>query len=75
MTLEQKRLLEPFGKILGAWDQQMMSLPDDELERLEKACSVASVSNCWCYSFSAAGLLLPMIRSAKYIRKLGRRTA
>ncbi len=69
MTLDQKNLLRPFADVLADWDQAIINLPDDELERIEKACAAASTTNCWACTFTAAGVLLPMIRRSTYHRK------
>ena len=68
MTLEQKALLEPYGKIFADMGQTIRKAPDDALKTLLNACYAASATNCWCCSFDAAQWLQREIR-----RELGHR--
>ena len=69
MTKDEKKLMEPFSNVLSEWDRSIWKMSDEDLAKLEKACSAASTTNCWAEIFKAAGVLLPMIRSAKHARK------
>lgn len=61
-TLQQKNLLEPFGKIFSEMDQKIRSMTDEKLNELLSACYAMSVTNCWYCSYSAAQYLQGEIR-------------
>lgn len=69
MTLEQKRLLEPFGNIFADMDAQVRAMSDDVLQQALDACNAASWTNCWCCTFAAAQYLQKEIRTEIYQRK------
>jgi hypothetical protein len=70
MTGDQKAILEPVAQQIYAWEQWMRGMDDDELSILISACSAASITNCWCETFRAAGLLLPRAREIRNERAL-----
>lgn len=72
MTLEQKRLLEPYGELVLQMEQAMEKLSTDELEHLMAACAAATNANCWACSFRAVQMLLPSIRGSLSRRKFTR---
>ena len=69
ITLEQKKLLEPFGKIFADIDQQVRAMNDEELQEALAACYAASFTNCWCFTFAAAQHLQRDIRREQHQRK------
>ena len=69
MTLEQKKLLEPFGRIFADMDAQVRTMSDEGLKQALEACYAASVTNCWCWTFSAAQHLQREIRTEIHQRK------
>ena len=69
ITSEQKKLLEPFGKIFADMDQQVRAMNDEDLQEMLKACYATSVTNCWCCSFEAAQHLQREIRREQHQRK------
>jgi hypothetical protein len=69
ITMEQKNLLEPFGKIFAGMDQQVLAMSDEDLQEMLKACYATSVINCWCCSFEAAQHLQRRIRREQHQRK------
>lgn len=69
MTLEQKRILEPFGKIFAQMDGMVRDMTDDDLKAMLAACYATSVTNCWCCTFDAAKHLQKEIRSEMYQRE------
>ena len=69
MTLEQKALLARFADTVAKWDQKIINLPDDQLGKMHKACLAVSTTNCWAATYTAAQVLLPMIKQVMYHRK------
>jgi hypothetical protein len=69
MTLEQKQLLEPFGKMFADMDFMVRAMSDETLKQALAACYAASVTNCWCCTFAAAQYLQREIRTEIHQRK------
>jgi hypothetical protein len=69
MTHDQKRLLKPYTRLLVDTEKSLAELSGGDIDRLSRACAAASQSNCWVYTFRAAQMLLPMIRSIEHARK------
>ena len=69
MTLEQKKLLEPFGEMFFTMNQQVRAMDDETLLKAITACYSASVTNCWCCTFDAAQYLQREIRTELHQRE------
>ena len=73
ITLEQVRLLEPYGHLVHEMEARMEAMPTDELEKLRVACAAATAGNCWSCSFRAIQILLPVIRGTLSRRDFARK--
>ncbi len=69
MTLDQKKLLEPFGKIFADMGQSVRAMSDETLREHLQACYMASMTNCWCCAFDAAQWLQQELRREQHSRK------
>jgi hypothetical protein len=69
MTLQQKKMLEPFGRAFGDMWQRIRSLPDDELDKMLVAMNSVSTTNCWCCTYAAAQALRPEVLAVMNERK------
>jgi hypothetical protein len=69
MTLEQKKLLEPFGCIFSEISLQVRGLDTDALQKMLDACDAASATNCWCFTFEAAQYLQREVRRQIHQRR------
>jgi hypothetical protein len=69
ITMEQKKLLEPFGNVFADMGRQVRALSDEDLQEMFDACYATTVTNCWCCTWDASRYLLNEVRGELLQRK------
>ena len=71
MKASLKQALEPFGMLLAGMCESIEDKTESELSQLMEACNAVSQTNCWCYSYRAAAIILPLVEAQ--LRIIGNR--
>ena len=57
MKKQWKLMLEPFAIVLAGMSESIGAMTDDELLELRAACDQPTQTNCWCWTYRAAGVI------------------